>query len=184
MLYIIAFIFTAGQLLTILADLFVAGTETTATTIRWALLYLMNDIDIQNKMWKEIDNVVGCSRLPKMSDKPNLPYCEAVIHESLRLGNIVPYALPHKVSEDIYYKGYKIPKNAVIIPSLDSVVYDEQLFPDSHSFKPERFIDEHGKLCGQDKVLTFSLGMYKAFSSLWFWLYISNSNSLYIYNYH
>jgi hypothetical protein len=96
-------------------------------------------------MWKEIDNVVGCSRLPKMSDKPNLPYCEAVIHESLRLGNIVPYSLPHKVSEDIYYKGYKIPKNAVIIPSLDSVVYDEQLFPDSHSFKPERFIDEHGK---------------------------------------
>jgi hypothetical protein len=46
-------------------------------------------------MWKEIDNVVGVGRLPSLSDRPNLPYCEAVILESLRLGNIIPLSLPH-----------------------------------------------------------------------------------------
>jgi cytochrome P450 len=122
------------------------------------MLYLMNNMDIQRKMKKEIEDVVGYGRLPCLSDKPNLPYCEAVMHESLRLGNIVPFSLPHHVTNDIFYKGYKIPKKSVILPSLDSVVYDEKLFSDSHVFEPERFLDANGMVCGQDKVLAFSLG--------------------------
>jgi hypothetical protein len=43
---------------------------------------------------------------------------------------------------------------------LDSVVYDETLFPNSHDFQPERFIDTDGKVYNQDKVLTFSLGKF------------------------
>jgi cytochrome P450 family 2 subfamily K len=57
-------------------------------------------------MWKEIDNVVGVGRLPSLSDRPNLPYCEAVIHESLRLGNIVPLSLPHLATGDVKCQGY------------------------------------------------------------------------------
>ena len=117
-------------------------------------------MDIQRKMWKDIDDVVGCGRLPQMSDKPNLPYCEAVVLESLRLGNIFPLSLPHMASEDIFYKGYKIPKGAVLIPCLDSVAYDESLFPDNDEFKPERWIDNDNKVFGHDKSLTFSLGNY------------------------
>jgi cytochrome P450 len=56
------FISAEDQLLSILADLFAAGSETTATTIRWTVLYLIHNVDIQNKMWKEIDNVVGVGR--------------------------------------------------------------------------------------------------------------------------
>jgi cytochrome P450 len=111
-------------------------------------------------MWKEIDNVVGVGRLPSLSDKPNLPYCEAVTLESLRLGNILPLSLPHLVTGDVKCQGYKIPKGSVIFPCLDSVVHDEKLFPNSHDFKPERFIDTDGKLCGQDKILSFCLGDY------------------------
>ena len=120
----------------------------------------MHNVDIQSKMWKEIDNVVGVGRLPSLSDRPNLPYCEAVILESLRLGNIVPLSLPHLVTGDVKCQGYKIPKGSVIFPCLDSVVHDEKLFPNSHDFKPERFIDTDGKLYNQDKVLTFSLGEF------------------------
>jgi cytochrome P450 len=65
-------------------------------------------MDIQRKMKKEIEDVVGYGRLPCLSDKPNLPYCEAVMHESLRLENIVPFSLPHHVTNDIFYKGYKV----------------------------------------------------------------------------
>jgi hypothetical protein len=43
------------------------------------MLYLMNNMDIQRKMKKEIEDVVGYGRLPCLSDKPNIPYCEAVI---------------------------------------------------------------------------------------------------------
>lgn len=150
--------YTAEQLLSTMGDLFGAGTETTTSAFRWAVVYLINNIDVQQKMRKEIDDVVGFGRFPSMSDKPNLPYCEAVVQETLRLGNVVPFSLPHHVSEDIDFNGYTIPKNAVLLPSLDSVVFDEHLFPDCCTFKPERFIDGNGKFCGQEKILSFSLG--------------------------
>ena len=78
----------------------------------------MNNMDIQKKMKKGIEDVVGYGRLPCLSDKPNLPYCEAVMHESLRLENIVPFSLPHHVTNDIFYKGYKIPKHLLYYPVL------------------------------------------------------------------
>ena len=132
--------------------------ETTATTLKWAILYLINHVDVQNKMREEIKENVGLDRLPKMSDKINLPYCEAVIIESLRLGNITPFALPHGVSENIDFQGYCIPKNSILVPNLDSVMHDENLFPDSKVFNPERFIGSDGRCSGHEKVLAFSLG--------------------------
>lgn len=109
-------------------------------------------------MKAEIDDVIGRDSLPKMADKSRLPYCSAVVLESMRLGNVVPLSLPHRVSEDIFHKNLRIPKGSFIVPSLDSVVHDENLFPDSFEFKPERFLDENNQLHGQENVLVFSLG--------------------------
>ncbi|CAG2249489.1 unnamed protein product [Mytilus edulis] len=64
--------YTDEQLLSVIADLFGAGTETSATTIEWAFVYMMNDMDIQIKMRQEIDDIAGNGRLPTLSDKHNL----------------------------------------------------------------------------------------------------------------
>jgi cytochrome P450 len=50
-------------------NLFGAGAETTSSTLNWALLYLSRDPDVQKKFQKEIDKVVGNSRLPSLDDK-------------------------------------------------------------------------------------------------------------------
>ncbi|CAC5359573.1 CYP2J [Mytilus coruscus] len=109
-------------------------------------------------MRKEIEDVIGSGRPPQLSDQKNLNYCVAVIHEVLRLGNISPTSLPHCVSKDVFYKGYKIPKDAIVMPMLDSVLSDESNFPNSHKFIPERFIDQDGHLVDVDKVMAFSIG--------------------------
>ena len=70
-----------SELLAVIDDLFLAGTETTSTTLRWAILYMIAFLDVQRKVHEEIDRVVGRNRLPKLSDKPDLPYTESVIHE-------------------------------------------------------------------------------------------------------
>ncbi|XP_071120337.1 cytochrome P450 2E1-like [Mytilus edulis] len=151
--------FKEDQLTCIVNDLISAGTETTATTIRWAIVLLLNNINVQNKMRKEIDVAVDPGRVPTLADRHNMPYSEAVILESLRFGNIGPLSFPHLVTEEFIYKDlYVIPKGSVVIPCLDSVAFDETWFPESNVFKPERFIDEEGKLCNQDKIATFSLG--------------------------
>ena len=140
-------------------ELFVAGTDTTATTLRWALLYFTFYPEVQDRLSREIDDVIGTSRLPTMEDKQNMPYCEAVITETLRLGNTVPLSLPHATSCDLSIRGFEIPKGTMLLPATASYTTDPDVFPEPERFNPGRFLDENGKLTGHEKVLAFSLGM-------------------------
>uniref|UniRef100_A0A8C9SNC5 Cytochrome P450 2J2-like n=1 Tax=Scleropages formosus TaxID=113540 RepID=A0A8C9SNC5_SCLFO len=91
-------------------DLFAAGTETTSTTLNWALLYMIKYPEIQEKVQVEIDQVLGPSRLATMADRANMPYTDAVIHEIQRMGNIIPLNLVRLTTEDTTLRGYTIPK--------------------------------------------------------------------------
>ncbi|ETE56999.1 hypothetical protein L345_17289, partial [Ophiophagus hannah] len=66
------------------------GSETASTTLHWALLYMVAYPDIQAKVQKELDDVLGSSsRLISCSDRRKLPYPNAVIHEIQRYANII-----------------------------------------------------------------------------------------------
>lgn len=52
-----------------MGDLFVAGGETTATTLRWAVLLLSYYPDVQKQLQTEIDTVVGKERQPTLEDR-------------------------------------------------------------------------------------------------------------------
>ncbi|CAG7731399.1 unnamed protein product, partial [Allacma fusca] len=62
-------------------DLFQAGAFTTSTTLTWAVLFLILHLDVQEKLQKEIDDIVGPSRRPSMADKPKMVYTEALTCE-------------------------------------------------------------------------------------------------------
>ncbi len=62
-----------------------------------------------DQVQEELNRVVG-SRQVRVEDRKNLPYTDAVIHESQRMANIVPMSLPHKTSRDVNYQGYFIKK--------------------------------------------------------------------------
>ncbi|NWI76069.1 CP2J6 protein, partial [Dryoscopus gambensis] len=91
-------------------DLFIAGTETTATTLLWALLYMVIYPDIQEKVQKELDAVVGPSHVFCYEDRKKLPYTNAVIHEIQRYSNILLIALPRLSVKDTELLGYHVPK--------------------------------------------------------------------------
>merc|ERR1719384_301834 len=67
-----------------LFDLFLAGSETTSTTLTWAALYLVRYPEVQSRVQEELDQVVGQDRLPAMKDRADLPYTEAVMMEIQR----------------------------------------------------------------------------------------------------
>ena len=138
-------------------DLFVAGTETTSTALKWFIVFMLNKPDIQQRMRKEILDVVGDCRFPSYSDRGNMPYCDAVIHETLRVGNIAPLSLPHGLTRDLEFRGYVIPKHALIVPSLDSILTDPEVFEEPFEFNPERFLND-GVLSGTEKVHAFGVG--------------------------
>lgn len=79
------------------------------------------------KVQAEIDAVIGSSRQPSLTDRENLPYTNAVIHEMQRMANIIPLNVVHMASKDTKLDKYTIPKvhNCMILsfffPSLDLV---------------------------------------------------------------
>jgi cytochrome P450 len=89
-----------------------------------------------------------------------LPYTEAVLYEVLRLGCIVPLSIPHGLTTDLKYKDFVIPKDAILIPNLHSILFDSDIFESPKDFRPERFMDDNGILKNTDKVLAFSLGKH------------------------
>ena len=68
----------------VLLDFFGAGTETTSSALRWALVYLVNYPAIQEQLFQNIRDNVGTDTLPSVQDKTKLPLVEAFIMECLR----------------------------------------------------------------------------------------------------
>lgn len=150
--------FHHDNLVATVLNLFVAGTETTSSTIRYALSVLIKYPDIQEKMQHEIDTVIGQERCPNMEDRKSTPFTDAVIHEVQRFLDIVPFSLPHYALYDISFRGYTIPKDTVILPMLHSVLKEEKKWATPFSFNPQHFLDHNGNFKKNPAFMPFAAG--------------------------
>ncbi|KAM7412668.1 hypothetical protein PAMA_020172 [Pampus argenteus] len=150
--------FHYDNLVSTVMSLFMAGTETTSSTIRYALSVLIKHPDIQEKMQQEIDSVIGRQCCPTMENRKFLPFTDAVIHEVQRFLDIVPFSLPHYTLQDISFRGYTIPKDTVIIPLLHSVLKEEKHWATPWSFNPKHFLDQNGNFKKNPAFLPFAAG--------------------------
>ncbi|KAK7471845.1 hypothetical protein BaRGS_00035504 [Batillaria attramentaria] len=142
----------------VIFQLFGAGSETTATTLRWAVVYFLYHPGVQEKCHQEIMEVIGVDRSPTMQDRPEMTYLEATTTEILRIANIAPLNIPHATPCDVRISGWTIPKGTMVIPNLDSVLYDPVVWGDPDTFRPERFIGPDGKLIRYEEFIPFSTG--------------------------
>ncbi|XP_078586333.1 cytochrome P450 2U1-like [Branchiostoma floridae x Branchiostoma japonicum] len=126
-------------------DLILAGTETTAGTLLWALLYITQNPAIQQKVHEELDAVIGVS-LPTLSHRSQLPYVNACLLETMRIRTVVPFALPHATTQDVKVREFHIPKGTQVILNLYSLHVDPTYWPDPERFDPERFLDAEGNI--------------------------------------
>jgi len=140
-----------------LYDLFIAGSETTSTTLTWAVLYMVRHPEVQRKVQAEIDNVFGQNRLPSTEERGNLPYTEAVIMEIQRCANIVPDGVAHYTQKDVTFNNVLIPKDTFIQP-LNIEIMKGNYWKEGMKFNPERFLDAEGKAKKDDHLVPFSIG--------------------------
>ncbi|XP_043937185.1 cytochrome P450 2J2-like isoform X1 [Protopterus annectens] len=150
--------FNEDNLVAIILDLFVAGTDTTAITLRWALLLMMAYPKVQARCYEEIKSVFQTKGKLQYEDRSSMPYTQAVIHEVQRFGNIAPVAVPHSPLKDTHLFGYTIPKGTRILPDMTSVLYDELEWKHPNEFYPPHFLNKDGAFVKPEAFLPFSIG--------------------------
>ncbi|KAL1765537.1 cytochrome P450 2C70-like [Sigmodon hispidus] len=150
--------FTMENLIATIFDLFGAGTETTSTTLKYALLLLLKHPDVTAKVREEIEQVIGRHRSPCIQDRNHMPYTNAVLHEIQRHIDLVPVPLPRKTTKDVEFRGYHIPKDTGVMICLTSAMNDHKEFPHPEKFDPNHFLDERGNFRKSDYFMPFAIG--------------------------
>ncbi|WKX94132.1 hypothetical protein Q1695_011414 [Nippostrongylus brasiliensis] len=138
-------------------DLWTGGMETTVTTLRWGIVYLLYHPTVQRRCYMEIEKIFGDDQ-PCYAKRKQLPYVEATIVELQRIVNVLPWAIPHRTMEDVEVMGFHLPKGTVILPQYGTVHRDARYFPDPEAFRPERFLDENGYFKKRPEMNPFGMG--------------------------
>ncbi|XP_077971893.1 cytochrome P450 2U1-like [Styela clava] len=144
------------MLIQYIRDLFDAGSETTSTTLGWALLCFENYPECQERIADEVKKTLD--GLPSMKHQKDMPYTCAFIHELMKHRTLVPLSVYHKTNEEATLDGYIIPKSTTVAPNLWAVHFDPKHFANPEEFRPERFLDREGKFIKSNYVIPFSIG--------------------------
>lgn len=136
-----------------------AGSETTSSTIEWALTELLSNPESLNKAKAELAQAVGADRTFEEDDIDNLPYLKAVIKETLRLHPPIPFLVPRRAMEDTNFQGYHIPKDTQVLVNAWAIGRDPEVWDEPWSFKPERFLGSTVDYKGQNyELIPFGAG--------------------------
>ncbi|XP_050451966.1 cytochrome P450 6A1-like [Cataglyphis hispanica] len=130
--------FLAAQLI----GLFVAGYETSSTTILNTLYELALNQNIQDKLREEIQNNYNKNQKPECEDINNLSYLDAVFKETLRKYPVIN--IGRKSLSSYTFKDTKltIPKDQNIIIPVYAIHHDPKIYPNPEVYDPERFTKE------------------------------------------
>nr|CAD7399156.1 unnamed protein product [Timema poppensis] len=149
--------YTVSQFHHLLADLFGAGVDTTLTTLRWFLLFMAQNPDVQTRVQEELDGVLQ-GRPLTLEDAAVLPYTEATLAETQRIRSVVPLGIPHGALEDTELAGYHIPRGAMLVPLQWAVHMDPKLWPEPDRFNPGRFLTEDDRFYKPEAFIPFQTG--------------------------
>ncbi|WCJ33072.1 cytochrome P450 family 71 subfamily B polypeptide 2 [Euphorbia peplus] len=125
----------------IILDMFVAGTDTSSTTLEWAMSELMKNPRAMEKAQEEVRRVFGTQGNVDESRLDELDYLKLVIKETLRLHPPLPLVLPRECREKCSIYGYEIPLKSKVIVNAWAIGRDPKYWNEAEKFNPERFID-------------------------------------------
>ncbi|XP_059299821.1 6,7,8-trihydroxycoumarin synthase-like [Lycium ferocissimum] len=131
-------------------NVIVAGSDTSAATVVWAMTALMKNPKAMKKVQAEIRKLVGKKGIVNEDDIQNMPYLKAVIKETLRLYPPTPLLLPRQSIEKSTLEGYEIQPGTIIHVNSWAIARDPEIWENPEEFVPERFLNNKIDFKGQD----------------------------------
>ncbi|XP_047983894.1 cytochrome P450 81Q32-like [Salvia hispanica] len=131
--------YTDAIIRSLMLVMLIAGTDTSAGTMEWALSLLLNHPDDLRKARDEIDDRVGHDRLFDEADIANLPYLRCIINETLRMFPAGPLLIPHESSAECVVGGYRVPSGTMLLVNAWAMHNDPKNWDRPREFRPERF---------------------------------------------
>ncbi|KAJ6426752.1 hypothetical protein OIU84_022359 [Salix udensis] len=132
---------TMDQVKAILMDIFVGGTDTTTTMIEWTMARLMQHQEVRQKVYQELQEVVGSNNVVEEFHLPKLRYLSAVIKETFRLHPALPLLVPRFSRQSCMVGGYNVPKGTTVFLNVYAIHRDPDLWDNPLEFRPERFLN-------------------------------------------
>ena len=143
----------------IIVDLFMAGTDTTAVSLLWFVLYMIHFPEVQRKCQQEIDGFVESDARPGViGSSKSLPFTTACLHEVQRMTAVAGVGLGHKVRENVMVGGHLLKKGSLVFPNIRFLHMDERHWENPGSFRPERWLDSSHQFVQHLHFIPFSLG--------------------------
>ncbi|VDB88744.1 unnamed protein product [Peniophora sp. CBMAI 1063] len=126
------------------ANMYIAGADTTVSSITSFFLAMLLYPEAQTKAHEEIDRVLQ-GALPTLQDRERLPYTMALVKEVFRWHPVTTLAIPHALTDDDVYDGLFIPGGSTVVGNVWAILHDPEFFPDPETFNPAHFIStSHG----------------------------------------
>ncbi|KAH7837202.1 hypothetical protein Vadar_010949 [Vaccinium darrowii] len=141
---------TNDNIKAVIQEIFCAGTETSLTTIEWAMSEMLRNQRVMEKTQAELRRALKGKERIHETDIQGLKYLKLVIKETLRLHPAAPLLLPRECREQIEIDGYVIPVKTNVIVNAWAIGRDPEYWEDAESFSPKRFDNNPIDFIGTD----------------------------------
>ncbi len=121
-----------------LMTLLLAGHETTATALTWAMYWIHRQPEVRQRLLQELDAVSDPS---DPSQFLQLPYLTAVCNETLRINPVAMLTFPRRVESPVELCGYHLNPGEFVLGCIYLIHQREDLYPQPQQFRPERFLE-------------------------------------------
>ncbi|KAL3739372.1 hypothetical protein ACJRO7_020739 [Eucalyptus globulus] len=148
------------EIKSLLLDLFIAGVDTSTSSLEWAMAELLHNPEKIALAHEELDRVIsGDGGTLQEPDITRLPYLQAIVKETLRLHPPVPFLIPHKAESDVEIGGFRLPRHAQVLVNVWAMGRDPGIWSNPNSFMPERFLGGEIDFKGRDfELIPFGTG--------------------------
>ncbi|KAG0700492.1 cytochrome P450 [Suillus ampliporus] len=140
---------------------FSGGATTTTAAVCTVLMAAACFPEEQAIVQAELDAVIGRHRAPTFADQESLPRLHAFISEALRWRPMVSNGLAHRTTKDVIWasdENYCIPAGTTVFGNHWAISRDPEVYPEPYAFKPQRWIDDRGRLRDDLKFFFYGFG--------------------------